>query len=72
MLQFINILIVDANDTRNTPVLFFNACKKCQTGTVELRQGYDGYEFKCLNCGFAMPYEPAEREHTHPAPVNAA
>ncbi len=48
-------------------MLFFNACKKCQTGTVELRAGYDGYEFKCLNCSFEMPYVPAEKRAPRPA-----
>lgn len=36
-------------------MLFFKSCTKCSTGTVELRSGLDGYEMKCLNCGFEKP-----------------
>ena len=36
-------------------MLFFKSCTKCSTGTVELRSGLDGYEMKCLNCGFENP-----------------
>jgi hypothetical protein len=48
-------------------MLFFNSCKKCETGTLELRSGLDGYEFKCLNCAFEMPYTPVEEKKRQPA-----
>ena len=44
--------------TKDDQMLFFKACAKCITGTVELRQGFDGPEFKCVNCGHESPVAP--------------
>ena len=39
-------------------MLYFRSCQKCELGTVELREGLDGTEYKCVNCGFATEQEP--------------
>lgn len=33
-------------------MLYFKSCGKCIEGTVELRNGLDGPEYKCINCGY--------------------
>jgi hypothetical protein len=43
-------------------VLYFNSCRKCETGTVELREGLDGPEFYCLNCSYTRPADTADME----------
>ncbi len=49
-------------------MLFFKACRKCITGTVELRDGLDGPEFTCLNCSASLPPDTADqREMTFAA-----
>lgn len=42
-------------------MLYFKACKKCITGTVELRDGLDGPEYSCLNCSFTQPPETSDQ-----------
>ena len=35
-------------------LLYFNACPRCASGTVEAIEGWDGRYFLCLNCGFVL------------------
>ena len=35
-------------------MLYFNACPRCVTGTIEGVDEWDGYCFLCLNCGFVL------------------
>ncbi len=33
-------------------MLYFRACPRCKTGTVELSSDTHGWYLSCLNCGF--------------------
>ncbi len=38
-------------------MLYFQACPRCDTGTVELRRDDYGYYLLCLNCGHSKDLE---------------
>lgn len=51
-------------------MLYFNACPRCKTGTVELESDFFGSYLSCLNCGFEksaasvrkLDYDEAKKE----------
>jgi len=46
-------------------VLYFRACPRCELGTVDAKEDWDGYYFLCLNCGFVLECNPASMTSAH-------
>ncbi len=61
-------------------MLYFNACPRCKTGTVQLESDFFGSYLSCLNCGFEksaasvrrLDYDEAKREAEEAATVAVA
>lgn len=56
-------------------MLYFNACPRCKSGTVQLESDFFGSYLSCLNCGFEksaasvrkLDYDELQREAEEPA-----